>query len=251
MLLAVIGGPVFGDWQSTDPYKWLQRPDWDNGMNVLATEPKILADDFRCLGTGRITDIHIWGSWLFDQMPAPMVSPIDLYIFADVPDLDNTGPQYSHPGAVLWSRHFLPAEIVIGEVTPHEEPFFNPNINQIIGSDNKVILYNFFIDPDNAFYQTENTIYWLGVQKRVSIEDPFVFGWKSSADHWNDDAVWGDFFPVTGGQPGDIVWQELIDPRNGQSMDLAFVITPEPASMTLALVGTGALALLRRRRRKR
>ena len=40
-------------------------------------------------------------------------------------------------------------------------------------------------------------------------------------------------------------WRELIDPRTGISLDMAFVITPEPA--TLALLTLGAIAVLRRR----
>lgn len=57
-----------------------------------------------------------------------------------------------------------------------------------------------------------------------------------------DDAVWADWLPgqmMTNRQP-------LTDPLTGTSLDLAFVITPEPLS--LALLAAGGLALLRRRR---
>ena len=57
-----------------------------------------------------------------------------------------------------------------------------------------------------------------------------------------DDAVWADdpASSITG-------WQELIDPQTGESLDLAFVITPEPA--TLAILFPGGLTLLLRRKR--
>jgi hypothetical protein len=63
-----------------------------------------------------------------------------------------------------------------------------------------------------------------------------LWGWKTSLDHWNDDAVWS--------VPGTI-WQELRDPATGESLDLAFVITPEPATLSALLLGI--LALCRRR----
>jgi hypothetical protein len=64
-------------------------------------------------------------------------------------------------------------------------------------------------------------------------------GWKTSWMHWNDDAVWR----LVGGMP----WYELTDPITGESLDMAFVITPEPT--TMALLGLGAMALMRRKRR--
>ena len=71
-----------------------------------------------------------------------------------------------------------------------------------------------------------------------------MWGWKTSGSpQFMDDAVWGDDFAG-----GVTEWNELVDPQTGQSLDLAFVITPEPTSM--ALLGLGGLAVLRRRRRR-
>jgi hypothetical protein len=245
--LMLLATSVLADWQPGDPHKmhYPQLPDLVNGMDVLATEPKILADDWRCSGSGPVTDIHFWGSWLNDDIGDLHT---DVYIFADIPA--NQSPTgYSMPGELLWSRHFHPTDIAIGEVVTASEPFFDPNVNEIIGSDTQVIQYNFFIPETEAFVQEEGQIYWLGVQKR-NLADPFLFGWKSSADHFNDDAVYGDFQSSTipGMQPpgSPIGWNELIDPRSGESMDLAFVITPEPGSISLLVLG--GLALLRRRR---
>ena len=48
------------------------------------------------------------------------------------------------------------------------------------------------------------------------------FGWKTSQDHWNDDAAWYD-------DVGDD-WIELYDPvlEVPVSLDMAFVITSPP-----------------------
>src|SRR5438128_379175 len=84
------------DWNPGDPAKWVQLPDLQNGMDVLDTfSPilpynKILADDFLCTQTGPITSIHIWGSWLNDNVPRdpsglPIPPLFDLSIHSDVP----------------------------------------------------------------------------------------------------------------------------------------------------------------------
>ena len=69
-----------------------------------------------------------------------------------------------------------------------------------------------------------------------------IFGWKTSQQHWNDDAVFGDSDDPFAHPDG---WRELRyplgHPFEGRSIDLAYVITtvPEPATWVLA-----ALALL-------
>jgi hypothetical protein len=84
------------------------------------------------------------------------------------------------------------------------------------------------------------------------------FGWKTSRDHFNDDAVFIDL-PDIWNLPVDTIlppnapgtalpWNEMrypiTHPFTGESIDLAFVITPEPAS--LALLSLGVLALMKR-----
>src|SRR5207247_3055936 len=102
-----------------------------------------------------------------------------------------------------------------------------------------------------AFFQTNGTIYWLDVQVQPQppgdAQGPFVFGWKTSTNHFNDDAVFGDN-TTFGGAPG--FWRDLHDPATGQSLDMAFALTtiPEPAPFALLAFG-GALMLVLRQRR--
>lgn len=100
---------------------------------------------------------------------------------------------------------------------------------------------NFYFDDEEAFWQEEGTIYWLefAVQTPHEGQTTSKLGWKESADHWNDDAVYRDPFTED--------WYELFDPVTGTSMDLAFVITPEPSSLVLLMIMFAGLTFIRRR----
>ncbi|MHC4396423.1 MAG: DUF7901 domain-containing protein [Planctomycetota bacterium] len=225
-------GTALADWIPGDDFKmhYPQLPD-PFGLDVMATVPKILADDFQCAESGFITDVHFWGSWRDDVIGD--ITNVHLSIHADIPDPDGTGRGYSMPGLELWSLDTDGA--IILPVAPSPQGWYNPNTAEYY-PDNHVqyFQYNISIPEQQAFYQEQGTIYWLD----ISVTTPFgEWGWKTSEAHWNDDAVWSD-----DGQN----WIELRHPVSGESLDMAFVIAPEPA--TIALLGLGGLVFLRRRR---
>ncbi|MFW6155092.1 MAG: PEP-CTERM sorting domain-containing protein [Planctomycetota bacterium] len=274
IVMAVLGlvSPALADWDPGDPHKMhrAQLPDLEVGLDVLdglmmpsGTTPryaKFLADDFRCSQTGPITDLHIWGSWLGDNHPMiDIPKTFGVAIFSNVP-ADQSPTSYSRPGERLWSARLQPTERLYADA---DEAFFDPNLNEIIGDDTRALQYNFDIPADEAFVQNEGRIYWLGAtllgdfngDRLVDSTDeaiwpdlaPFAYGWKTSKDHFQDDAVWTEIDPYGPHAPAQPEWNRLIDPRTGEGLDLSFVITPEPT--TLSLMGLAGLMLIRRKRR--
>jgi hypothetical protein len=232
------------DWPNQNPTKWVQYPEITNGLDVLATAPKMLADDFLCTNSGQITDIHIWGSWWQDR---PTNAVFQISFWSDAPT--NASNPYSHPNLPLWSTNLLPGQYAVsnwGET--FGENFYDPNTGQMLGPDTQLYQYNFAIDdPSVAFFQVQSNVYWLGVTVLGLDTNNFLFGWKTSTDHWNDDAVFGDILP---GDPWPTEWGELHYPPEGPSIDLAFALTtvPEPGSVIGVLAMGVTLWMVRRRR---
>jgi hypothetical protein len=221
--------------------KYIQKPDLtETGIDVDATfiqtqwRPQILADDFNCVTTGLITDIHIWGSWYHDYLPGkPDNVQFLLTIYSDDPigsGGSDPSNKYSKPDQVLWRKMFAPGQFNVSQeasdlkegyyvpCAPYYEPF----------GDSVCWKYDFNIDPCEAFPQQGTTArpvtYWLAVQALPIVGPQEArFGWKTSFQHWNDDAVWaaGTELPYT--------WNELRYPDGhpyaGRSIDLAFAIT--------------------------
>lgn len=255
LCVLIVSGTSLADLAPPGCSKWAQPPDLGpTGIDVYATDPMVLADDFLCNQTGPVTRIHIWGSWLGDYLPneptggnpSPYNVAFTLSIHGDIPAVAPGGPGYSTPGALLWERTFNPGQFSADLFSEGPEGWYNPNTGEYIPEgDHQAWLYRFYIDPGDAFIQggtaQEPIVYWLDVSA-TPLDDQALFGWKTSSQHWNDDAVWADSHQGP--------WNELRyppgHPAEGQSIDLAFAVIPEPA--TILLLGFGALALLRKRR---
>jgi len=257
------------DWGPEDGHKmhFPQLPDpngWDVSWYYDVGEPIELADDWMCTGTGPVTDIHFWLSAREDAYvngdafdgDINVFSSLDIQIWSNNP----AGPNgYSIPDQFLWGWNWNPESGDPGNVTMRlygqgdqgwHGPDLQPPDNFIANDHQNIWQVNITEIADYnglPFVQQENEIYWL----KIHINTDFVvdqsgftdgvadvqLGWKTSLDQYYDDAVWYDIRTHE--------WVELVD-EQGAPMDLAFVITPEPTS--LALLGIGSLALLRRRR---
>lgn len=258
--------PAWADWDPQpldDPTNhkmhYPQLPD-PNGWDVDVTVG-FVADDWKCSSTGPVDDIHFWISAEGDNW-GNGIDFIDVTIYDDVPAGTDPDPTvtWSHPGEEKWTSRVQdqpPAAGGDGDVFTIREPalqgvqgWYAPYEPYYTLSDHvnywQVNIQNIL----NPFEQELGTTYWLEIhiipnaltaeQVGQGMLNPF-FGWKTSLDHWNDDAVYEDI---------DYNWQELYDPRPGfveQSLDMAFVITPEPA--TLIVLALGLIPVLLKRRR--
>ena len=99
--------PLPGCCPDTNGVKWVQKPDLVSGIDYNTTLFYTLADDFKCTNSGPITDIHLWGSWLDDNVDYG--ATYTLAIWSDAPT--NVDRPYSHPGNLLWSQVFAPRQL--------------------------------------------------------------------------------------------------------------------------------------------
>ena len=214
-----------------------QLPD-ETGWDVLAMSLR-LADDFRCEEDGPISQIHFW---LSSRWETPFeIQGVDVWIH----DNDLSGP-YSKPGQVLWNHNFLQTEVTVRSYGQGDQGWYDPAEPRHVLNDHRMIYQANITDIPDPFPQASGEIYWLaltlyGVHEFEPLE-AMELGWKTSvSDPFEDAAVWS----VNIGGPN---WQPLADPITGESLGLAFVIVPEPATLSL-LVMAGAAAAIRRRRR--
>jgi hypothetical protein len=208
--------------------KWKQPPDETyNGIDIRCDRadgiPRMLADDFLCTATGPINKVVFWGSWLNDYKG--QIQTIHLSIHSNDPH----GPNYwSEPNKLLWQKDFSAADFVETLYIDYEpESFWDPTTYAPISLWDHSGLWQYVIniDSDEAFVQQGDpcnpVIYWLDawVELEPDTNNP-MFGWKTSSEHWEDDAVFWD--------SNQMIWKELRYPEEHPlymcSIDLAFKV---------------------------
>jgi hypothetical protein len=239
------------DWNPGDPNKmhFAQLPDLD-GWDVNFKAPNVLADDFVCAETGAITDIHFWYSWRSDFVG--QISNVHVSLHADVP-AGTDGVPFSRPlNPPLWEYDFLPGQFQTRLYGSGPQGWFDPFTATVIEFDHNDVYQLNIVDIDQftaPFIQQEGTIYWLDVS--VTVQGAAEIGWKTAdtsqypepytGSHFQDDAVWGP-------QAAYPYWDHLNSPvAPFESLDLAFVITPEPTSIAMLLLMGSYLARSKRR----
>ena len=192
---------------------WPQRPD-AAGWAVEFANSK-LGDDFLCTESGPISHVRFWIGWM-DNLVNP-VGSFTMSICSDIP-VQPGGPGYSMPGQTLWSRTFTPGQYDEEFMSEHVQGWYNmppgTGHDPLDHTKWKQITVKNIANPYN---QTKGTIYWLVIQ--FGANDWVYKGWVESVDpQFNDAAV---FFYNNN-------WLQLLDPDNGERLDLSFIISSAP-----------------------
>jgi len=215
--LSTCGGPI----------KWLQFPGLANGVNIPSfPENNVVADDWLCTDGKPITEIHFWGSYLgpdgqehwevqnsgppSNALPAPPgVKSFKLSFHKDVPAGDDEAMPWSHPGELIreLSIDYGDLEERYWDSIPHTDAF------GIVLWEHK---FYYIAHLNEPFQQKEGTVYWLDIVAVPLVENSWAWGWETSHNHWNDNAVRGD-----GNQ-----WLDLGE-IYGSPVDMAFLLMTE------------------------
>ena len=249
--IAFLTAPAQADWDPGMDYKmhYPQLPDPNGWDCEFVSNTSKIGDDWQCTETGPVSDIHIWLSWQKDNIDGGglpgRIEEVGVEIYKNVqPDAQLP---FSRPEVTpVWSRVFDETEVTRRPYGTGDQGWYSPQLGmqQHIAWDRpdhiffeQLNITNF----DDPFIQEEGKIYWLVMWVAwEGTQNPA--GWKTSeSPHFMDDAVWYNYL-----EPDpELRWNEIMDPINGESLDLAFVITPEPS--TLALLALGMTLGLRRR----
>ncbi|MBW8039252.1 MAG: S8 family serine peptidase [Planctomycetes bacterium] len=209
---------------------------WDEPSYLIQSagagpQMKVVADDFRCLGSMPVTSLHWWGSyvgWLGSDPPAPDPDYWLINFWSNVPA--GIGALYSYPEILLWQIR-VPNSRVQVEWSGLDMFPLNPALTI-------ETCFQYYVDfePSEVFWQndfidqTKDNIFWVSIVAAYpgATQIPFMWGWKTRPWHWMDDAV---TFTTDGDLlPGTILDPSIINPIEfqGQSYDVAFELDTDP-----------------------
>jgi hypothetical protein len=233
------------------PLKWSQPPleihpeqatitycGWDEksfNKDANLVEPwKIVADDFRCLGSMPITSIHWWGShtwWQEDSQPPAGNLPIAWQIgFWSNAPADGNFP-YSRPEILLHTFQ-VPAARVTSKIVGHDE-------YGIVPPRDTCFKYSLDLEPNEVFWQndfnavTDNNIFWLSitaVYDQLQSAPTYPWGWKSRTMSWMDASVTFNLpaFPVSGQMLDPNKVTPIIGEFFNENTDMSFELDTDP-----------------------
>lgn len=224
--------PVYGDNTTFANIKMTnpQYPDpfgWDVAWGPNGYSYTFLADDWVCNQSGNITGIHFWVSTYNDTL-------VDIQSLFTYPNFDvgvfhndpNPPGNYSQPVYESPWLPYLGYECTVNVSGPYngDEGWFTVDGGDYQQHNHaqfwRVDITDFTGAYNGLFHQEAGQTYWLAIISRAGLADTHVLGWKTTASHFMDNAVWSNEYLYSD-------WQPIVDPINSSQIDLAFVITGE------------------------
>jgi hypothetical protein len=183
---------------------------------------KLVADDYRCLGTMPVTTVYWWGSYIGYQyiackdVPAsPSIKPD--YFIIQIRSNELIGTVYV-PSKVLWEyRAYDYDQVLVGyDKHPLEDPA------------EPVFRYSVKLPKDKWFHQQAvEDVYWLSVVAVYKERKPdYEWGWTNHSHSFGHYAVGGWWI-----NSADWDWQILKD-QTGEGEDMSFVLFTNPDECT-------------------
>jgi hypothetical protein len=224
-------------WAQSYVSKYLQAPDMESGWNLQSQwdsidgEPNIIrADNWRCPNGLAVTDIHWWGSYLFNSRGSNPVDQFEISIFANDA---STG---------------LPGQLL------HREVFDLSAVNELPagldGHGEEVYQYTAYLNT--PFEQTQGEIYWLSIVALTEGTTRWpMWGWHTAVNTNIEDLLQGSAQTTNDPTSTDPTFGgNTPNPWQGDRYDLAFELTTIPEPSIVALIGLGLFAVWTRFRRR-
>jgi len=244
------GTPAPRDWPN-DVVKWSQLDSLDayaaaSWVDTDTPSDATTADDWLCTTPGWLSDIRFYGWSYYGET---YLTGFRVSIWSDIAALP--GVDESHPGTLLWTRDFGPANQAdpnkigyqtFGTAAPYE---YRINVAQTDWFEQMGTL------------QTP-TVYWISIEG-LMLADGFFDAWywnfrnRTSGHNLDDGAFKSTYFGYGPWANWGVDGTDTVSLYDGAfpagwtySLDLGYELSFVPEPGTLALLGLGALLLRRR-----
>jgi hypothetical protein len=242
--MLISAGVALGDWEVGQPSLFYQLPETGaGGWDVYSEWHYGVADDWTAATADPIHDIHFWGSWKRDVKGDMGVlyiqifengsgnKPVGDHVWAGTFDNHDSNPNNNY---MVPDEPYATSEWGLGFLDPRGTDSHIHNDHSMIWQYNIPVI-------EEPFVPEAGQTYWL---ERSSNYDGCDWGWTTSSD--SDNGAGAVFYDRTG--CWGYGWQRLKEPDTyREPLGMAFVLTPEPA--TLFLLAIGAAVVLRKRNR--
>ncbi len=152
---------------------------------------KVVADDFRCVGTMPVSSVHWWGSYQrWSDMAAPSVTPQSWRIAFWSNVAADGKYTFSRPGNLLWVITVPARRVTEQWVGVDEFPSVSAYQEACFSYSAELESLEYFWQ-DNYASSTTDSIFWMSITAVYSggKAPDYPWGWQTRPKNWRDTAV--------------------------------------------------------------